>query len=207
VKILVLSPHTDDAELGCGGSVIRWLEEGHTVHWIAFSSCEESIPATFEKDATRREFENNMKFLGVNYFKLLDYPVRKFDQKRQDILEYLVKMKHTFDPDLVVGTSINDTHQDHQVIASEMVRCFRNCANVISYELPYSELRFEPRMFIKLKKRHIDNKCILIDNYESQKQKNTHQFSCDFIYSLANIAGLKSREPYAEAFEVIRWIM
>ena len=82
-----------------------------------------------------------MKFLGVNYFKLLNFKVRKFNEKRQDILEYLVKTKNTFDPDLVVGTSINDTHQDHKVIADEMVRCFRNSAKVISYELPYSELK------------------------------------------------------------------
>lgn len=207
MKILILSPHTDDAELGCGGSVIRWLEEGHIVHWIAFSSCEESIPVTFDLDATQREFEQNMKFLGVNYFKLLYFKVRKFNEKRQDILEYLVKIKNTFGPDLVVGTSINDTHQDHLVIANEMVRCFRNCANVISYDLPYSELKFEPRLFVKLKKKHIDGKCKLIDNYKSQKQKNEQQFNCDFIYSLANIAGLKSREPYAESFEVLRWIM
>ena len=133
MNILILSPHTDDAELGCGGSVFKWKEEGHKIYWITFSSCEESIPATFAKDATKKEFKENMDYFGANYYKLHDYPVRNFDKYRQDILEYLVKAKHTFKPDLVVGTSLNDNHQDHLVIANEMVRCFRNSANIIHY--------------------------------------------------------------------------
>lgn len=49
-KILVLSPHPDDGELGAGGTIARFLEENREVYYIAFSSCEKSIPTELAKD-------------------------------------------------------------------------------------------------------------------------------------------------------------
>ncbi len=43
-KILVLAPHTDDGELGCGGTIVRLIDEGQDVYYVAFSICEESVP-------------------------------------------------------------------------------------------------------------------------------------------------------------------
>ena len=43
-KILILSPHTDDGEFSCGGSIARFIEEGHDVYYVAFTTCEESVP-------------------------------------------------------------------------------------------------------------------------------------------------------------------
>lgn len=42
-KVLVLAPHTDDAELGCGGSIAKFVEEGREVHVVSFSIAEDSL--------------------------------------------------------------------------------------------------------------------------------------------------------------------
>ena len=60
-KVLVLAPHTDDGELGCGGTVARLLEEGCEVHFAVFSTCAESVPAGFPADATASTAANTSR--------------------------------------------------------------------------------------------------------------------------------------------------
>ena len=60
-KVLVLAPHTDDGELGCGGTVARLLEEGCEVHFAVFSTCAESVPAGFPADELKTEFLSAME--------------------------------------------------------------------------------------------------------------------------------------------------
>tara|TARA_Y100000739_G_C20308302_1_gene328716 strand:+ start:165 stop:359 length:195 start_codon:yes stop_codon:yes gene_type:complete len=58
-KILVLAPHTDDGEIGCGGSIARFIDEGKEIYYIAFSKCEESVPKGFPKNILEEEVKLN----------------------------------------------------------------------------------------------------------------------------------------------------
>jgi LmbE family N-acetylglucosaminyl deacetylase len=201
--ILVLSPHTDDAEIGCGGSLMKWKEEGEKIEVIAFSRCEESIPSGFDKDATEKEFMKNMDFIGAKR-KIVELPVRRFPDYRQEILQCL---KNQETPDLVVCPSLDDIHQDHRVVAEEAVRAFRERSSIISYDLPYSTMNFNANMYIKLEERHIKNKHIMINNYKSQVGKFPEYFAKEYIYGNAQAHGMKIKTNYAEIFEVVRWLL
>lgn len=207
-KILILSPHTDDAELGCGGSIIKFLEEKHQILWCVFSSAEESVPDDHPKDMIKNEFLSvckNLK-LSTSQYMIHNYGVRRLPEFRQEILEILVKIRKDFSPNLVVGPSLNDFHQDHLVVANEMIRAFKSSSSIISYELPWNHVTFSNQMFIKLNKTHIDKKMELLSHYNSQVLKNRNYFSKEFIYGLARTRGIQINSEYAEAFEVIRWI-
>ena len=65
-KVLILSPHTDDAELGCGGTISKLIEDGHSILWVCFSTAEESLPKGFPPDSLKKEFLNVTSFLGLN---------------------------------------------------------------------------------------------------------------------------------------------
>jgi len=207
-KILLLSPHTDDAELGCGGSIIKFIEEGNEILWCVFSIAEDSLPADHPKDTLKNEFLEVCSKLKLkeSQFNIYNYGVRRLDEHRQDILEILVKIKNDFAPDLVIGPSLNDYHQDHSVIANEMIRAFKTTASIICYELPWNHMNFTNQMFIRLQKRNIDKKIELLSSYKSQIVKNRKYFSNEFIYGLAKTRGIQINEDYAEAFEIIRWI-
>ncbi len=208
-KILILSPHTDDAELGAGGFISQLLEEEKNILWVVFSSARESVPKNMPIDTLSVEFKNVMKSIGLekNNYLLLDYVVRRLNEKRQDILEMLVKIKKEFNPDLVIGPSINDYHQDHQVVATEMIRAFKMSASIISYELPWNNLKFENQMFVKLEEKHIDHKIKMLKNYKSQIYQNKPYFSENFIKGHAYSRGTQVSTEYAEAFEVVRMII
>ena len=208
-NILILSPHTDDAEIGCGGSIVRLIEENIKILWVVFSTAEESLPKNLPKNTLVLEFKNvikNLKLTEEN-FKIFNYRVRHLHEHRQEILEELVRTKNEFHPDLVIGPSLNDFHQDHVVVATEMVRAFKTASSIICYELPWNHVTFNTQMFIKLKKEHIVRKINILSNYKSQILKNRQYFSEDFVKGLASIRGCQIRADYAEAFEVVRWII
>lgn len=209
MEILVLSPHTDDAELGCGGSIVKFLGDGHKIYWAVFSTAEESLPEGMPKDSLKREFCSVIDNLGMNMESCMVYnfKVRSLHQHRQEILEELVKMKANFDPDMVIGPSVNDLHQDHQVIANEMIRAFKTSSSIICYELPWNHISFMTQLFIKLKKDHVAKKCEILKEYRSQLMKDKLYFSRQFIYGLARTRGVQCNAKYAEAFEVVRWMI
>lgn len=64
-KVLVLAPHTDDGELGCGGTIHRLIQLGKEVHYVAFSTCEESVPEGFPKDILTKEVKAATASLGI----------------------------------------------------------------------------------------------------------------------------------------------
>jgi N-acetylglucosamine malate deacetylase 1 len=207
-NILILSPHTDDAEIGCGGTIVRFLEEKKNILWVVFSTAEDSIPDDMPKDILTTEFVQVMKKLDLkekNYL-INHFKVRNLNEHRQEILDILVSLKKSFKPDMVIGPSLNDFHQDHSVIAHEMVRAFKTSASIICYELPWNHIKFETQFFVTLTPEHLAKKIELLETYKSQYKIDRHYFSEDFVKGLACTRGAQIASKYAEAFEVIRWI-
>src|SRR5688572_7900466 len=109
-KILVLAPHTDDGELGAGGTIAKLIESGAEVYYAAFSTAEESVPAGFPKDILKTEVRNATLKLGIPASNLLifNYQVRKLGYMRQEVLEDLIKLRRDINPDLILLPSLKD---------------------------------------------------------------------------------------------------
>lgn len=205
-RILILAPHTDDGEFGCGGSISKWVEEGKEVYYIAFSSAEKSVPEGVPKDVLKKEVREATKILGIprENLILLDYPVREFPTYRQEILEEMIKLGKELKPELVLLPSTTDTHQDHQTISQEGFRAFKKIS-MIGYEMPYNNLSFTTNMFVPLKEEHVNRKIEALKCYRSQSGRI--YANEDFVRSLARVRGTQIGVEYAEAFEVIRWVL
>lgn len=204
--ILVLAPHTDDGELGCGATISKMINEGKDVYYIAFSSCEESIPEGFPDDVLEKEVKIATKKLGIKKENLIlkDYRVRHFPENRQPILEELVKLSRELKPDLVFTPSSFDVHQDHRTIFEEARRAFKN-TSILGYEFMWNNFSFDSTLFSVVREEHIQAKIDAVDEYKSQHKRFYAKEK--LIKGLANYRGLQISENYAEAFEVIRWIL
>ena len=204
-KILILSPHTDDGELGCGGSINRFVDEGKEVHYIAFSICEESVPEGLPKDTLKKECEKATATLGIKpeNVNFQYFPVRKFNFHRQEILEVLIQFRNKLKPDLVFMPSSTSIHQDHITIYNEGIRAFKT-TSCLGYDLPWDSRNFPTKTFIKLDKKNIDVKWNALLKYESQGKRD--YFDKEFIVGLSRVRGAQIAKRYAEAFEVINWI-
>jgi len=209
MKVLFLAPHTDDVELGAGGTLFKFYENGYEILWVVLSTAEDSLPDNLPKDTLKKEFLNVCSSLGFKErnYKIFNFRVRRLHEHRQEILERLVEIRDAFSPDLVIGPSPNDYHQDHQVLTNEMIRAYKNTSAIICYELPWNHVRFDTRAFVKLRKSHVNKKVDLLKNYKSQIMVNKPYFSEDFVFGWARLRGTQVNSEFAEAFEVIKWIL
>ena len=204
-RVLVLAPHTDDGELGCGGTISRMVEEGREVYYAAFSTAAESVPPPFPPDILEKEVREGTKVLGIPAANLLvyKYKVRHLPHMRQEILEELVRMKREIDPGTVFLPSAQDLHQDHQTVHIEGLRAFKT-VTVLGYELPWNNLSFDYRHFCVLTREHVQTKIAALRCYQSQQHRPYTQE--EFIWSWARTRGGQIMVEYAEAFDVLRWI-
>jgi LmbE family N-acetylglucosaminyl deacetylase len=204
-SVLVLAPHTDDAELGAGGTIARFAAQGLSVSVAAFSTCAQSLPPELPPDTLRWEFERAMPVLGVPVENLhvYDFMVRRLLDHRQEVLEELVRLRSLLRPDIVLLPSKNDMHQDHQVLHAEGLRAFKQCT-VLGYELPWNHISFDAQAFFMLEDLHVQRKCDALMHYRSQMLKGRGYFDSDFIRSWARFRGQQIGSNFAEAFEVYR---
>jgi len=193
----------DDGEFGCGGTIHRLIEEGCHVRYLAFSDCKESIPDGMDPQTLSNEMKVATSVLGIEDKSLFDFPVRKFNSFRQEILEVLVKENNDFQPDVVFTPCTKDIHQDHETLTKEAIRAFK-CSTIYGYELPWNLLELPSTAFFVLKKEDVDAKVSAIMSYKSQQHRSYSNE--DYIRSLATTRGVRIKTLYAEAFEAIRVI-
>lgn len=204
-RVLVLAPHTDDGEFGCGGTISKLLQKGVEVYYAAFSACEQSVLPEFPKDILIKEVKEATSELGIpteNLF-LYKYDVRTFNFKRQEILDDMIRLKNKINPDLVFIPSLKDVHQDHATIAMEAVRAFK-FNSILSYELPWNNFTFSNTYFSVLSKVEVEVKLEALKKYKSQAHRT--YASKEYIRSLARTRGVQIGQEYAEVFEVIRLV-
>ncbi len=201
--ILVLSSHTDDAEIAAGGTIAKWVEQGCLVFHRAFSPAVISLPSGTESETTVKEFDAAQRILGTSGC-IGAFPARTLPEYRQEILDLIIKDANDINPDLVLGPSMFDCHQDHQIVAEEMIRAFRRCAEILSYEHPRNDRGFTPRAWCELSESHVDKKLEAIAAYKSQIQKEHSFLDKDSIRAILRYRGMQINTEFAEAFEVIR---
>ncbi|MBO6794889.1 MAG: PIG-L family deacetylase [Balneolaceae bacterium] len=204
-KILILAPHADDGEFGCGASIKRFSEEGAEIFYAAFSPCQISMPKGSKELQLYDELERAVSHLGIkkeNIYKF-DFQVRVFTEYRQQILDKLIDLRKEINPDLVLLPNSDDIHQDHQVIHTEGRRAFKN-VSMLGYELPWNNRHFLSNYYIKITDSHLNAKANAIAEYKSQTFRP--YMDIDFFKGLARVRGIQANADYAEAFELIKWV-
>ncbi len=202
-KVLVLAPHTDDGEFGCGATLARLAENGTEVRYVAFSIATRSLPEGFPPDTLAREVREATAELGIPEPQLIvhDFEVRTFPEHRQEILELLIALWEDWKPDAVLQPSLRDIHQDHQVIAAEGLRAFKR-TTILGYEIPWNNFNFDYQAYIALEKEHVESKVRALAKYESQQHRRYSD--PEYIWNLSRMHGINVNREYAEVFEVYR---
>ena len=202
-RALVLAPHTDDGEFGCGGVMARLVEGGAEVRYVAFSIATRSLPDGFAPDTLAREVREATAELGIPAERLTehDFDVRTFPEHRQEILERLIELWNEWEPDVVFQPSLHDIHQDHQTIAAEGLRAFKR-TTILGYEIPWNNFDFAYQAYFALVEAHIERKVAALSKYASQQHRRYSD--PEYIRNVARTHGINVNREYAEVFEVYR---
>jgi LmbE family N-acetylglucosaminyl deacetylase len=200
-RALVVSAHTDDMELGAGGTVRQLLNSGVHVKSLVFSDCRKSVDTSkFPEDVLTKECEAAAKHLGLQDLTIHQFPVREFPAHRQEILETIYSVRNEHKYDFVLTHWEGDLHQDHRVVAEETNRAFmKTDTTVLAYEVPGNCPGFTPQVFIPMTEDEVTQKVKMLQSYKSQVAKRGY-FEINAIKSLMGYQGNHVGSPYAEAF-------
>lgn len=200
--VLALGAHTDDIEIGAGGTLSRLKDEGWRIVAVAASRAEASLPPELPPDTLEVEFREAMDTLGAVEAHVLGYPVRRLNEHRQDLLEDYIRIRRSVEPQLVLTHSSNDIHQDHAVVHEESLRAFKS-VSILGYHAPWNERVTKSEVFVALDERDVRVKEELISCYKSQASLGRSYVIDGFADVAARFAGFQSQTKYAEAFEAI----
>ncbi len=205
-RCLILAPHTDDGEFGCGGTIAKLVARGAAVHYVAFSDCVTSLPEGWPADTLVRELHAATSVLGLARERVAvhSFPVRHFTRDRQEILDVLIGYQEELKPDLVLMPSVEDLHQDHATIAREGLRAFKR-TTILAYEIPWNNIRFRNELFVGLDEAQVQQKVDALSCYESQSGR--YYANEEFVRAQACMRGCQVGRRYAEVFEVLRAVV
>jgi len=137
--ILAISPHTDDVELACGGAIAELTAHGSRVYYVGLSDCQDTLINTrFPIDQLAKECRSALRILGVKNkdISIFQHQNKFFCQDPKQIFKTLEKLRDSIQPDLVLIPDVNQTHQDHKVVAEQAISVFRRKTSMLSYEQP-----------------------------------------------------------------------
>lgn len=193
--ILCLGAHADDIEIGCGGAVLKLLEENQdaSVHWIVLHGSGDR-----EGEALRSAelFLTNAQCTSI---RIEQFPDTLFPYRSEEIKAYFNDLGRRISPDIVFTHRLEDRHQDHRLVSELTWNTFRDHM-IMEYEIPkYEGDLGTPNIYVHLDesicKRKID---IIVDSYTTQKPKPW--FSAETFWAMLRIRGIeaKSTSGFAE---------
>jgi LmbE family N-acetylglucosaminyl deacetylase len=196
-KILCIGAHADDLEIGCGGTVLRWLKEYDNLefYWVVLSSNPER-----RKEALRgaEKFLEGARKKTISVERFRD---GFFPYIGTEVKEYFEALKKRVSPDLVLTHYRDDLHQDHRLVSDLTWNTFRK-ELILEYEIPKYDGDFgQPNLFCHLDEAVIRKKIqYILEVYRTQTQK--HWLTEDTLRALMRLRGVESRAAgkYAEAF-------
>lgn len=196
-SILVCGAHCDDIEIGCGGTILRLLNEYPNcfVHWVVFSSSEVRKK---EALAAAESFLQNTPNRNII---VKDFRNGFFPYIGEGIKEFFEDLKTQMNPDVVFTHYRQDLHQDHRTIAELTWNTFRNHF-ILEYEImKYDGDLGNPNLYVTLSEEVCSQKINIIMNaFVSQKSK--HWFTASTFRSLLRLRGVESgaESGFSEAF-------
>jgi len=203
-RILCLGAHSDDIEIGCGGTVLRILEENPDaeVFWVVMGAsgqrADEATASAKSFLARARQKEVIVKEFRDGFFPYIGAEIKGFFEE----------LKRSFAPDLVLTHCRSDLHQDHRLVSELTWNTFRNHL-ILEYEiLKYDGDLGTPNVFVHLTESLARRKVgILLDSFRSQLKKNW--FTEDAFLAILRLRGLECNAPekYAEAYHARKLVL
>ena len=196
-KILCLGAHSDDIEIGCGGTILKLAEEYPKAqfYWVVFSA---------EGQRAEEAYKSAERFLSNITSKVIDIQAFRdsyFPFVGATVKDHFVRLKNDFDPDLILTHFAKDAHQDHRLISELTWNAFRNNL-ILEYEIPkYDADLGNPNLYVHLNESLVQEKISKICKVFSS-QSGKEWFGEDSFRSIMRIRGLESNSPskYSEAF-------
>jgi N-acetylglucosamine malate deacetylase 1 len=199
-NVVVFGAHPDDFEVGCSGTILKYFNDINLRVFVMSDRYEDGNVRDLN------ELKKSFKILGLEKVpvEVFDVPTRIFHDYKSRIRNILYDIATKTEVDIVFTTPLNDIHQDHIVLAQEVLRLFRE-RTIFGYEVIRSGYNFKPHLHVKLTEEIVERKIKAAQSYKTQwstTKSGGYYFSKDVMKGLMRARGAQFGLEYAEAFEV-----
>ena len=197
-RVLFLGAHPDDIEIGCG-ALLHNIVNKTEVLCVTLSDNHKNP----DLKKVKNEHLESMKVLGVPEDRVIFGPftTRIFQDSRQEILEYFLKLRKDFKPDLIFTHSKQDVHQDHNTMTDEALRAFRGIT-VLGFDVVRSSYGFFPHFLVEVTEEDVNKKIEALAQYDTYQDR--YYFNAELTRSIMVRHGALAERPFAEGFDILR---
>jgi LmbE family N-acetylglucosaminyl deacetylase len=197
-RVLFLGAHPDDIELGCG-ALIHHIVPLSEVLCVTLSDNQKN---PMLKNVVEESYRS-MAVLGVprDCVQFGPFTTRVFPQARQEILEFMLKLRAEYKPEIIFVHSNKDVHQDHLAVAEEALRAFRGIT-VLGFDVVRSSYGFFPNFLVEVNEKDVEAKLGALAQYETYCDK--YYFNRELTRSILVRHGALAERQYAEGFDILR---
>ncbi len=220
-KILVVAPHADDETLGCGGTILKFINLGYEVHWLLVTGM--SIQSGFsqsqieKRDSEIKDAAKAYGFTGIH--QLMLPPARLETLPMGDIIGPISKVVSDIQPEQVFTVYRNDAHSDHEIVFDAVMSATKSfrypfIKKVLAYEtmsetdfgMKPEDGGFRPNVYVDID-GFLTKKLDVLDIFESEVHQFPFPRSRKALESLAYVRGSQCNAEAAEAFVLIKEIL
>jgi len=197
-RVLCIGAHPDDIELGAG-ALLYGIRAFSNVLCVTLSDNQKNSALKHVVEEHRAA----MSVLGVteDCDIVETFETRKFPDARQEILEYLLKLRREFKPDIIFVHSERDIHQDHNVVTQEALRAFRGFT-VLGFDVVRSSYGFFPHFLVKVTEGDVEKKIEALSQYKTYHDK--YYFDPTLLRATMVRHGALAECDFAEGFDILR---
>jgi LmbE family N-acetylglucosaminyl deacetylase len=197
-RVLFIGAHPDDIEIGAGA----------LLHHIA--ACSDVLCVTLSDNQKNPQLRSvveehyaSMQVLGVPREKVVigKFTTRTFPDARQEILEYMLKLRRDFQPEIIFVHSKADVHQDHNVVTDEALRAYRGIT-LLGFDVIRSSYGFFPHFLAEVSEEDVNRKIEALSQYKTYADK--YYFNAELLRAINVRHGSLAELPFAEGFDILR---
>lgn len=216
-----MAPHADDETLGCGGTILRFVEEGYNVHWLLITGMSED--SGFSQAQIKKRDEEILRVSKAYQFSSvhqLNFPPAQLETiAKGELIGAVCQVISTVEPEQVFTVYRNDAHSDHEIVfdvITSATKTFRYpfVKKVYAYEtisetdfgMKPEDGGFRPNVFINIDK-YLDRKLDILEIFESEVGVFPFPRSRKALDALASIRGVQAGTSAAEAFILLKEVL
>lgn len=218
MNILVVSPHPDDETLGAGGTICRYVDEGHDVFWLNITTMRNS--GLFTEDMMQhreKQIEDIVKFYDIKKFYQLDFPTTKLEEIDTSLaIGKISRIINEIKPEIIILPDYNDAHSDHKYVFDWCYACTKTfrypyVRQVMTMEILSEtdfgrpENPFLPNYYVDIS-NYMNDKLDALKIYDTELGEPPFPRSLKNVEALASLRGAAAGVLYAEAFRLLKKI-
>lgn len=204
LRLLCIGAHSDDLEIGCGGTLLTWIDAEPAIEIRGVVLSAASQRAAEARRSAKSLFGKNVESEII----LGGFQDGFMPSQYQDLKTFFETLKLGFEPDIVLTHYLGDRHQDHRLAAELTWNTWRNHL-ILEYEIPkYEGDLAQPNTYVPITKRIADRKVRILERHFST-QRSKDWFVPENFYAILRLRGIECRAPsgMAEAFHARKLLL